>query len=58
MEDTRKLRRRTNIKSSVKGILTFEATVDSENFSEDEHLKELDSLVAQMKKRCPYAESD
>ena len=57
MEETKKLRRRTNISTSVKGIKTFEVTIDSEGYTEEEHLAQLDSLVTQMENRCPPAES-
>ena len=54
MEITKSLRRRANISSSVKGVLTFEVTIDGE-VSEEELLKELDSLVSKLKERCPPA---
>ena len=58
MEDTKRLRRRTNISISVKGIKTFETTVDSGGYTEEEHLAILDSLVAQMEQRCPLPKEE
>ena len=52
-EETKRLRRRTNISTSVKGIKTFDVIVETEGYTEAEHLTELDSLVCQMEKRCP-----
>lgn len=53
MELQKSIRRRTNVTSSVKGVLTFDATVETENMTEQEHLRELDSLLAEMKVRAP-----
>ena len=53
MELQKSIRRRSNVESSVKGVLTFSATVETENMTEAEHLAELDSLLAQMKQRAP-----
>ena len=53
MELQKSIRRRTNVTSTVRGILTFDTTVETENMTEAEHLAELDSLLAQMKQRAP-----
>ena len=53
MELQKSIRRRTNVTSTTKGALTFDATVETENTTEEEHLRELDSLLAQMKLRAP-----
>ena len=53
MELQKSIRRRTNITSTTKGALTFDATVETENMTEAEHLAELDSLLAQCKLRAP-----
>ena len=53
MEIEKSIRRRINVSTSVKGIKTFDCTVDILNGTEDEALKESDSLVAQLDKRYP-----
>lgn len=53
MELQKSIRRRTNIASTTKGQLTFDATVETENMTEAEHLAHLDSLLAEMKARAP-----
>ncbi len=53
MEETKSLRYRINVSTSVKGIKTFECTVDGENFTMDEVLAESDKLVAELMKRYP-----
>lgn len=55
MELQKSIRRRTNVTSTTKGLLTFDATVETENMTEEEHLSHLDSLIATMKSRYPLA---
>ena len=51
MEKT--IRRRVNVSTSVKGIHTFEATIEIENGTQEELLSESDRLVEQLDKRYP-----
>ena len=51
MEITKSIRRRVNISTSVKGIKTWEMTVDAEGYTQEEVLAESDALVAQLEKR-------
>ena len=53
MEIEKKLRYRINISTSVKGVKTWDATVDGENFTEEEILAKSDSLVAELDRRYP-----
>ena len=53
MELEKSIRRRVNISTSVKGIKTFDCTVDILNGTEEEVLAESDSLVAKLDKRYP-----
>ena len=53
MEVTKQLRYRVNVSTSVKGIKTFECTVDGEGFTMEEVLAESDKLVAELVKRYP-----
>ncbi len=46
-------RRRINISTSVKGIITWDCTVESENASQEELLKESNKLVAELKALYP-----
>ncbi len=48
-----KIRRRINISTSVKGIHTFDCTVECENITLEALLKESDSLVRELDKRYP-----
>ena len=52
-EVTKSLRYRVNVSTSVKGVKTFECTVDGEGFTMDEILAESDKLVAELTKRYP-----
>ena len=56
MEETKSLRYRVNVSTSVKGIKTFECTVDAENLSMDGVLAESDKLVSELTKRYPAPE--
>ena len=53
MEETKSLRYRVNVSTSVKGIKTFECTVDGDGFTMEEVLAESDKLVAELMKRYP-----
>ena len=53
MEVNKSLRYRVNISRGMKGSVSFEATVDAENFTMDEVLAESDKLVAELVKRYP-----
>lgn len=46
-------RRRVNVSQSVKGILSFDVTVESENAPMEQVLYESDKLVAELKTRYP-----
>ena len=52
----RTIRRRINISTSVKGVKTFEATVEITNGSLPEILSESDALVLELEKRYPITE--
>jgi len=47
------IRRRIAVSQSVKGVLTFDCTCESEGLTRDELLAESDALVAELKKRYP-----
>lgn len=53
MEVEKSKRYRINVSTSVKGIKTYDCTVDMEGFSMDEVLNESDALVASLDKRYP-----
>lgn len=46
-------RRRINVATSVKGVHTFDVTVESENASMEALLAESDRIVAELDKRYP-----
>ena len=50
------IRRRINISTSVKGVKTFEATVEITNGSLPEILSASDDLVLELEKRYPITE--
>ena len=52
-EIERSLRYRVNVSTSVKGIKTFDCTVDGLGFSMEEVLAESDKLVTELQKRYP-----
>jgi len=56
MELEKSIRRRVNISTSVKGIKTFDCTVDILNGTEEEVLAESDSLVEKLSQRYPAPE--
>ena len=47
------IRYRVNVSTSVKGIKTFDCTVDMLNFTMGDVLSESDKLVAELAKRYP-----
>lgn len=53
MEVEKSIRYRVNVSTSVKGVKTFDCTVDMLNASMDEVLVESDKLVAELEKRYP-----
>ena len=53
MEIQKSIRRRINISTSVKGVKTWDATCDMENFTLEEVLAESDLLVASLEARYP-----
>lgn len=53
MEETKSIRYRINVSTSVKGIKTFECTVDMQGFPMSMVLNESDTLVAKLMKRYP-----
>ena len=52
-EITRSLRFRVNVSTSVKGVKTWDATVDGDNYTMEEVLAESDKLVLELGKRYP-----
>jgi len=53
MEAEKSLRRRIGVSVSVKGIITWDCTVEGTGYPEEEVLKESKSLVAELKKEYP-----
>ena len=53
MEVTKSLRYRVNVSTSVKGVKTWECTVDGEGLEMEQVLTLSDSLVSQLEKRYP-----
>jgi len=53
MEETKEKRYRVNISTSVKGVKTYECTVDMKGFAMEEVLLSSDLLVAKLDKRYP-----
>jgi len=50
------LRYRVNVSTSVKGVKTWDCTVDGENLFMEEILTESDKLVKELEKRYPISE--
>ena len=57
MELERNLRYRVQVSTSVKGVKTWECTVDGQNFTMEEVLTESDRLVAALQWRYPLEEA-
>ena len=55
MEEERSLRYRVNVSTSVKGIKTWDCTVDGTGYSKEIILVEGDSMVAELEKRYPFS---
>lgn len=53
MEVTKSLRYRINISRGMKGAVSFEATVDADNYPMSIVLAESDALVAELERRYP-----
>ena len=53
MEITKSLRYRINVSTSVRGVKTWDCTVDGDNYAMEEVLKLSDDLVAQLDMRYP-----
>ena len=53
MEVTKSIRYRVNVSTSVKGIKTWDATVDGDNYTMEEVLAESDTFVAELTRRYP-----
>ena len=47
------VRYRVNVSTSVKGVKTWDCTVDGDNMEMEEVLKRSDELVAELEKRYP-----
>lgn len=56
MEIQKSLRYRINVSTSVKGVKTWDCTVDGENYTQDEILLESNKLVAKLEYRYPVTE--
>lgn len=53
MEQEKVIRYRVNISTSVKGIKTYDCTIDITGGTEEEVLERSDALVAELDKRYP-----
>ena len=53
MEETKSLRYRVNVSTSVKGVKTWDCTVDAQGFEKAEVLRESDALVKELETRYP-----
>mgnify|MGYP005831078907 CR=1 FL=1 len=47
------VRRRANISTSVKGVKSYDCTIETTDGTLEETLAALDELVAELDKRCP-----
>ena len=56
MEVQKSIRYRVNISTSVKGVKTFDCTVDAENLPMDDVLILSDQLVKQLELRYPISD--
>lgn len=54
--ESKSKRFRVNVASTVKGVLTFDATCETEGYGMSEVLACSDALVAELKARYPLAE--
>ena len=53
MNEEKSLRYRVNVSTSVKGVKTWDCTVDGTGYSQDEILHASDKLVSQLEERYP-----
>ncbi len=53
MEVEKSLRYRVNVSTSVKGVKTWDCTVDGTGYTQDEMLAESDKLVRALESRYP-----
>ena len=53
MEEHKSLRYRVNVSTSVKGVKTWDCTVDGQNYGMDEVLDLSDQLVLKLEQRYP-----
>ena len=56
MEIQRSIRYRVNVTTSVKGIKTWDCTVDGENWEMEDVLIHSDALIEELEKRYPITE--
>ena len=56
MEIQKSIRYRVNVATSVKGVRTWDCTVDGENYTKEEILIYSDQLVAALESRYPITE--
>ncbi len=56
MEIQKSIRYRVNVATSVKGIKTWDCTVDGENYTKEEILIYSDQLVAALESKYPITE--
>jgi hypothetical protein len=56
MEIQKGIRYRVNVSTSVKGVKTWDCTVDIENGTMEETLKDSDRLVWELEQRYPQGE--
>ena len=54
MDEERGLRYRVNVSTSVKGIKTWECTVDGTGYNKERILAESDLLVKELEARYPF----
>ncbi len=57
MEVNKSLRYRVNVSTSIKGIKTWDCTVDAEGFDLSTVLLQSDDLVRELEKRYPITEA-
>ena len=57
IEQVKSLRRRINVSTSTRGVITWDTTVDGVGYTREEILAESDAQVRAMKARYPLAEA-
>ena len=57
IEQAKSLRRRVNVSSSTRGVITWDTTVDGVGYTHEEILAESDALVQAMEARYPAADA-